>query len=172
MPRQVALLRGINVGPTTRVAMADLRSAFSELGFTDVKTYVNSGNVAFSGRQASLAKVEKAIAAVAGWDVPVVLRTQDDLADVLQTNPLGDVATNASRHLVLFADAKIDAKKASDLDAGELAPEAFAIHGREAYLWLPNGVQRSPLAKAFNEKRFGVRLTGRNFRTVERLASL
>lgn len=172
MPRQVALLRGVNVGPTTKVGMAPLREVFAELGFTDVKTYVNSGNVAFSGRTASLAKVEKAIAAMCGWDVPVVLRTQDELAAVLEANPLAEVATNASRYLVLFADAKIDAQKAADLDPGELAPETFAIGHREAYLWLPNGVQRSPLAKAFNEKRFGVRLTARNFRTVERLVSL
>lgn len=172
MPRQVALLRGVNVGPTTKVAMAGLREVFAELGFTDVKTYVNSGNVVFSGRRASLAKVEKAIAALAGWDVPVVLRTQDELAAVLEADPLGDVANNASRYLVLFADAQIDAAKAAGLDADALAPEAFAIHGREAYLWLPNGVQSSPLAKAFNEKRFGVRLTGRNFRTVEKLAAL
>src|SRR3954468_11630395 len=115
MPRQVALLRGVNVGPTTKVAMAALREAFSELGFTEIKTYVNSGNVVFNGRKASLAKVEKAIAAVAGWEVPVVLRTQDELADVLAANPLGDVANNASRYLVLFGDGEVDAKKASDL---------------------------------------------------------
>jgi uncharacterized protein (DUF1697 family) len=72
----------------------------------------------------------------------------------------------------MFADAEIDATKAADLDPEALSPEAFAIHGREAYLWLPNGVQRSPLARAITEKRFGVRLTGRNFRTVEKLASL
>jgi uncharacterized protein (DUF1697 family) len=172
MPRQIALLRGVNVGPTTKVGMAPLRDVFTELGHTDVKTYVNSGNVVFSGRKASAAKIEKAIAAMCGWDVPVVLRTQDELADVLEANPLGEVANNASRYLVLFADAPIDAAKASDLDPEDLTPEAFAIRGREAYLWLPNGVQRSPLAKAMNEKRFGVRLTGRNFRTVEKLASL
>jgi uncharacterized protein (DUF1697 family) len=172
MPRQIALLRGVNVGPTTKVGMAPLREVFEQLGFTDVKTYVNSGNVAFSGRKASVAKIEQAIAAMCGWDVPVVLRTQDELAAVLQANPLGAIATNLSRYLVLFADAPIDAGKAADLDPAALAPEAFAIHGREAYLWLPNGVQRSPLTKAMNEKRFGVRLTGRNFRTVEKLASL
>jgi len=172
MPRQVALLRGVNVGPTTKVAMADLRACFAELGFSEIKTYVNSGNVVFSGRKASPAKVEKAIAAVAGWDVPVVLRTQAELSAVLEANPLGDVASNASRYLVSFADARIDAAKAADLDPDALAPEAFAIRGREAYLWLPNGVQRSPLAKAINEKRFGVRLTARNWRTVEKLTAL
>jgi len=172
MPRQVALLRGVNVGPTTKVAMADLREAFSGLGFTEIKTYVNSGNVVFNGRRASLAKVEKAIAAVAGWDVPVVLRTQDELAEILQANPLAKVANNASRYLVLFGDGAVDASKAADLDPQDLEPEAFAIRGREAYLWLPNGVQSSPLAKAMNEKRFGVRLTGRNWRTVEKLSAL
>jgi uncharacterized protein (DUF1697 family) len=172
MPRQIALLRGVNVGPTTKVGMAPLREVFAELGFTDIKTYVNSGNVVFDGRKASVAKVERAIAAEFGWEVPVVLRTQAELGAVLEHDPLSDVATNASRYLVLFADAEVDARKAADLDADDLAPEAFAIHGREAYLWLPNGVQSSPLAKAMNEKRFGVRLTGRNFRTVEKLASL
>jgi uncharacterized protein (DUF1697 family) len=172
MPRQVALLRGVNVGPTTKVGMAPLREVFAELGFTDVKTYVNSGNVVFDGRKASVAKVEAAIAAMCGWDVPVVLRTQAELGAVLERDPLGEVANNASRYLVLFADGTVDPAKAADLDPDALAPEAFAIHGREAYLWLPNGVQRSPLAKAIDEKRFGVRLTGRNFRTVEKLASL
>jgi uncharacterized protein (DUF1697 family) len=172
MPRQVALLRGVNVGPTTKVGMAPLREVFAGLGFTDIKTYVNSGNVAFSGRKASVTKVEKAIAAMCGWEVPVVLRTQAELGEVLNANPLGAVASNASRYLVLFGDQAIDAKKAADLDPEALAPEAFAIRGREAYLWLPNGVQSSPLAKAMTEKRFGVRLTGRNFRTVEKLASL
>lgn len=172
MPRQVALLRGVNVGPTTRVGMAPLREVFAELGFTDIKTYVNSGNVVFSGRKASLPKVEQAIAAMCGWEVPVVLRTQDELAAVLATNPLGEIATNASRYLALFGDADVDASKAADLDPDALAPEAFAIHGREAYLWLPNGVQSSPLAKAMTEKRFGIRLTGRNWRTIEKLAAL
>lgn len=172
MPRQIALLRGVNVGPTTRVGMAPLREVFAGLGFTDIKTYVNSGNVVFDGSKASVAKVEAAIAAEFGFDVPVVLRTQAEMADVLAANPLDDVASNASRYLVLFGDKPLDPARAEDLDADALAPEVFAIRGREAYLWLPNGVQNSKLAKAMSEKRFGVRLTGRNFRTVEKLAAL
>jgi uncharacterized protein (DUF1697 family) len=172
MPRQVALLRGVNVGPTTRVGMAALREVFAGLGFTEIKTYVNSGNVVFDGRAASLAKVERAIADAVGWEVPVVLRTQAELRDVLAANPLGEVASNASRHLVMFADGAVDPARADDLDPAALEPEAFAIRGREAYLWLPNGVQNSKLARAMTEKRFGVRLTGRNWRTVQKLADL
>jgi uncharacterized protein (DUF1697 family) len=172
MPRQIALLRGVNVGPTTKVGMAPLREVFASLGFTDIKTYVNSGNVVFSGRKASVAKVEQAIAAEFGFDVPVVLRTRDDLADVVAANPLAETAGNASRYLVLFADGKIDPERAEDIDAEALAPEVFAIRGREAYLWLPGGIHKSKLARAMSEKRFGVRLTGRNWRTVEKLLAL
>jgi uncharacterized protein (DUF1697 family) len=172
MPRQIALLRGVNVGPTTKVGMAPLREIFAALGFTDVKTYVNSGNVVFSGRTASVAKIEKAIAAEFGFDVPVVLRTRDELADVVAANPLAGTADNLSRYLVMFGDGAIDPRRAADVDPVALAPEAFAIRGREAYLWLPNGVQNSKLTRAMTEKRFGVRLTGRNWRTVEKLLAL
>jgi uncharacterized protein (DUF1697 family) len=172
VPRQIALLRGVNVGPTTKVGMAPLREVFAGLGFTEIKTYVNSGNVVFDGKKASVAKLEAAIAEEFGFDVPVVLRTQAEMAEVLAADPLGDVASNASRYLVLFGDKKLDPKRAEDLDADALAPEAFAIRGREAYLWLPGGTQKSKLAKAMSEKRFGVRLTGRNFRTVEKLTAL
>jgi uncharacterized protein (DUF1697 family) len=172
MPRQIALLRGVNVGPTTKVGMAPLREVFADLGFDAIKTYVNSGNVVFSGRKASAAKIEKAIAAEFGFDVPVVLRTRDEIAAVVEANPLADVADNAARYLVLFGDGKVDPKKAADLDADGFKPERFAIQGREAYLWLPGGVQNSKLARALNEKRFGVRLTGRNWRTVEKLLAL
>ncbi len=172
MPRQVALLRGVNVGPTTKVGMAPLREVFARLGFTEVKTYVNSGNVVFDGRKASVAKVEAAIAEELGWEVPVVLRTQDELRAVVEANPLGEVATNAARYLVLFADGDVDPAKAADLDPEAYAPEAFALADREVHLWLPDGLPKSRLGKVMSEKRFGVRLTGRNWRTVGKLAEL
>jgi uncharacterized protein (DUF1697 family) len=172
MARQIALLRGVNVGPTTRVGMAPLREVFAELGFSEIKTYVNSGNVVFSGQRASAARIEAAIAKEFGLDVPVVLRTRDEIADVVAANPLAEVADNAARHLVLFGDGEIDPERAADLDPEALKPEVFAIRGREAYLWLPGGMQSSKLARAMSEKRFGVRLTGRNWRTVEKLLAL
>ena len=170
MPRQIALLRGINVGPANRVAMAALREVFGELGFTDVKTYVNSGNVAFSGKRARLTTVEEAIAERFGFEVPVVLRTQEDVAATAAADPLGDVATNPARYMVLFADAEIDPARAEDVPCGD--GERYLVAGREAFLWLPDGVQSSPLARGMSEKRLGVRLTARNFRTGRRLVEL
>jgi uncharacterized protein (DUF1697 family) len=170
MARQIALLRGVNVG-AKKVAMARLRELFAELGYADVKTYVNSGNVVFSGRRADVRKIEAAIAAEFGFDVAVVVRTRDEIAAVVAANPLAAIATNASRYLVLFSGGgAIDASKAEDVAPGK--GEAYEIVGSEAYLWLPDGIHASPLAKAFNEKRLGVTLTGRNWRTVEKLLAL
>jgi uncharacterized protein (DUF1697 family) len=172
MPRQVALLRGINVGGSKKVAMATLREVFAGLGLSEIKTYVNSGNVVFSGRKASVVKLERAIADEFGFEVPVVIRTRDEIADVVAANPLQAVATNPARYLVLFADREIDPERTSHLDLDALAPEVFALRGREAYLWLPNGVQSSKLVRGTSDKRLGVMVTGRNWRTVEQLLAL
>ena len=173
MARQIALLRGINVGPSTKVGMAPLRDVFAELGFDEIKTYINSGNVVFSGRKASAAKLEQAIAKAFGFDIPVVLRTRDELAAVVAEDPLGKVASNPARYLVLFSGGgEIDAKRVADVDRDALKPEVFAIRGGEAYAWLPGGVQRSKLLKQVSEKRLGVTLTARNWRTVEKLLAL
>src|SRR4051812_5635221 len=131
MPRQIALLRGVNVGPTTKVGMAPLRELFAELGHADIKTYVNSGNVVFSGRKASPAKLERAVSEAFGFSIPVVVRTRDEIAAVVASDPLAGVATNLSRYLVLFSGGgAIDAAKAEGVEPG--AGEQFAIAGSEA----------------------------------------
>jgi uncharacterized protein (DUF1697 family) len=171
MARQVALLRGINVGGSKQVAMATLRGLFEGLGYDDVKTYVNSGNVVFSGPKATAKKIERAVEDAFGFDVAVVLRSRDELAAVVAANPFAGVADNPSRYLVLFSGGgRIDAARAEGAQGG--AGERFAIVGAEAYLWLPGGFQKSPLLKAITEKRLGVTLTGRNWRTVEKLLAM
>jgi uncharacterized protein (DUF1697 family) len=168
MPRQIALLRGINVGGNKRVEMARLRALMEELGHRDVRTYVNSGNVVFSGRPRSERQLEAALAETFGFDVPVVLRSRDELADIVRANPLREIATDPAKHLVVFCAA--DA--ATDLDPADFAPETFRVRGREVYLWAPGGIGTSPLAKALANKSLGDKSTARNWRTVEKLLEL
>jgi uncharacterized protein (DUF1697 family) len=170
MVRQIALLRGINVGGNKKVAMAALREVFAGLGYTNVKTYVNSGNVVFSGRKATPAKLEQAIEAEFGFGVAVVLRTRDEIAQVLADDPFGDLVDNPSRCFVLFADRELDPRKVEGLEAGP--GERIAIRSREIHLWLPEGVQGSKLLKAVTEKRVGATLTSRNWRTVGKLLEI
>jgi len=168
MPRQIALLRGVNVGGNKKVPMARLRALLEELGYRDVRTYVNSGNVVFSGPRRAAKQLEAALAKTFGFDVPVVLRTRDELAAVLQANPLRKVATDSAKHLVVFCSEKAS----TDLDAKDFAPETFVVRGREVYLWLPGGIGTSPLAKVLANKPLGSGSTARNWRTVEKLLEL
>jgi uncharacterized protein (DUF1697 family) len=148
--------------------MARLRALMEELGHRDVRTYVNSGNVVFSGRRRSERQLEAALAETFGFDVPVVLRSRDELADIVRANPLREIATDPAKHLVVFCAA--DA--ATDLDPADFAPETFRVRGREVYLWAPGGIGTSPLAKALANKSLGDKSTARNWRTVEKLLEL
>ena len=168
MPRQIALLRGVNVGGNKRVEMARLRDLMEELGYRDVRTYVNSGNVVFSGPRRSEQHLKTAIAKAFGFEVPVVLRSREELADVVAANPLRDVATDPAKHLVVFCAAKAS----TDLDPADFAPETFVVRGREVYLWAPGGIGTSPLAKLLAAKSLGDKSTARNWRTVEKLLEL
>ncbi|HEY6075407.1 MAG TPA: DUF1697 domain-containing protein, partial [Gaiella sp.] len=88
--RVVALLRGINIGPNKRIAMADLRAIVGSLGHTDVETYLQSGNVVFTPRRRAkdlAASLSNAIREATGHDVPVVVRTGAELAGVVEANP-------------------------------------------------------------------------------------
>jgi uncharacterized protein (DUF1697 family) len=176
MARQIALLRGINVGGTKKVPMAQLRELMAELGYTDVTTYVQSGNVVFTGPDAAPATVERAleqaIATAFGFDVAVVVRTRDELADVVAANPLADLAEDPAKYLVLFLSGRLDPARLADLDPADFAPEAFVLGEREIYLWNPEGVGVSAIVKALTPKRLGLTATGRNWRTVEKLLAL
>jgi uncharacterized protein (DUF1697 family) len=168
VPRQIALLRGVNVGGNKRVEMARLRALLEELGYRDVRTYVNSGNVVFSGPRRSEKQLEAAIAKAFGFEVPVVLRSRDELAAVVQANPLRDIATDPAKHLVIFCGAEAS----TDLDPADFAPDTFRIIGREVYLWAQDGISKSELAKVLATKSLGDKSTARNWRTVEKLLEL
>ena len=174
--RTIALLRGINVGGNKRVPMADLRALMERLGFSDVTTYVQSGNVVFSGPSRSARTVAKEIEAGIveqfGFEALITIRTRDELAAVVAANPLKDVATEPKRHHVVFLSAAPDPAVVAEIDAAAHEPERFALIGRELYVWTPEGVTDSSLFKALSEKRLGVRATARNWRTVEKLLEL
>jgi uncharacterized protein (DUF1697 family) len=176
MTRHIALLRGINVGGHKKVPMADLRRALEEAGFEDVKTYVQSGNVALTAKEKSPGKVgkavEKAIEDAFGFDVAVVVRSRDEIAALVEEDPLGDVATNPKYRVVVFLAEKLDRKRVADVDPAEFAPEAFTLRDYEIVMWAPDGQRDSKLVKTLTEKRTGVVGTARNWRTVEKLLDL
>ena len=173
MPTHIALLRGINIGPAKRVAMADLRALCEKLGYEDVRTYVNSGNVVLTGK-GSPRKVEReleeAIAAELGVEVPVVVRTRDELADVVERNPFPEADAEPKRMQVSFLSGKPDAAFVRKLEEQDFSPERFVASGREIYAWHPDGLQRSKLGATLVDKRLGA--TARNWNTVTKLLAM
>ncbi|MBB5953775.1 uncharacterized protein (DUF1697 family) [Saccharothrix tamanrassetensis] len=174
MTRYVALMRGINIGGNTSLPMADLRRVFDNLGHQDVRTYIQSGNVVFgadsSDEDAVLAGIRRGLSADLGRDLPVVLRSAEDLDAVIDGNPFPGQA-DFTKLLVTFLDAdpgdKQDALASPKGETGVLKQV-----GREVYVHVPDGYGRSKLTNAFVEKKTGVAGTTRNWKTVLKLREL
>jgi uncharacterized protein (DUF1697 family) len=176
MTTYVALLRGINVGGRTKVGMDDLRRLFVALGHADVKSYVQSGNVLFSGpveESSRLADdIQRRIARDLGVTVTVLLRTRDDLAYVVANNPFLSRETDLAKlHVTFLADAP-DHERVARLDTPSGGPDEFSLAGREVYLHCPRGYGRTKLNNAYLERRLGVAATTRNWNTVTKLCDL
>jgi uncharacterized protein (DUF1697 family) len=175
MTRYVALLRGINVGGRTRVAMADLRRLAVDLGHAKVETYLQSGNLLFSSaaEPAGLAgELERRLADDLGVSVTILLRTGEELAQVVAGNPfLGGSADPAKLHVTFLAEAP-DRARAAALVAPAGQPDQLSLVGTEVYLYCPDGYGRTKLNNAFLERRLGVAATTRNWKTAGRLRDL
>jgi uncharacterized protein (DUF1697 family) len=167
----VGLVRGINVGPTTKVPKAELVAAFEDAGFTSVKTFLASGNIVFdAARSPGITErkaVEKGIAERTGVPARVLLLTEDEFRRVAAANPLLDDGDDFSKLMVTFLDAEVPQDLAQP-DAAAIAPELVRFGKRAIYQWCPLGVSASKLKPAF-WKQAGEIATGRNWRTVLRL---
>jgi uncharacterized protein (DUF1697 family) len=173
--RQIVLLRGINLGPRNRIPMAALREALSGAGFDEVRTYLQSGNVVLRSeiREARLAaEFEKLIAQRFGLGIAVVVRTREELADVVQCNPLKKVADNPKRYQVSFLAQELDPVAVEGLCALATDGERLVAVGRELYAWHPEGVARSKLWNRLAGSGLGTAATARNWTTVSKLLEL
>lgn len=168
----IALIRGINLGSHAKVDMARLREVFTDLGHENVRTYLRSGNVVFSAADSSTiaADIQRAIATELDVDTPVVLRTAQDLADIMARNPfLGNELR--TMHVTLLA-AQPDAEKVAALTSPKGETAEFAVLDREVYLYCPDGYGRMKLTNAFLERRLGVSATTRNWNTITNLNAM
>ena len=175
MEKQIALIRGINVGRAKRVAMADLRVLIEDLGYSDVRTLLNSGNAVFTSPGVAAAntarRIAEALATRLGVSARVMTLTAEELATIVAGNPLGEVADDHSHLLVAVLGDPADRAKLEPLVKQDWAPEAIAIGLRVAYLWCPGGVLESRLAEAVN-RLLGDAVTTRNWATVLKLYTL
>jgi uncharacterized protein (DUF1697 family) len=153
--------------------MPRLREVLADRGYATVRTLLASGNVVLDSDlpEAELAlDLTAAIAEEFGLDVPVVVRSGQELAAVLAEDPFGDVATDPSRYSVTFLPAAPGPDRVAALPPAEAGQ--YTVRGRELYLWLPDGMAVSPMAKWPWDRLLGVAGTNRNWNTVVKLAEL
>ena len=172
MAECIALLRGINVGRAKRIAMADLRRLFVDLGHENVRTVLNSGNVLFQAARPNifaLARgIEHAIAGRCGFSVPVAVMTATNLGAIIRDNPLLHLAHDPARHLVAFVAHPRSLVPLCPLMRESWSPDAIAVGPRAAYLWCAAGVLESKVLQAL-ARRAGETVTTRNWSTVLKL---
>ena len=175
MARLIALLRAVNVGGR-KLPMAELRVLCGELGWTDVETYIQSGNLVFQApgeAQEIERKLEEAIKVRFGMDVPVMVRTASQWAAYVAANPFPKAAEDEPNRLQLLVS-----KQSPKSDAAErlmdraLAGEAVKAAGGALWFHFPEGIGNSKLVPTLIDKIAGSPSTSRNWRTVLKLLEM
>jgi len=174
--RYIALLRGINVGGNTMIKMSELKAAFENLGFENVVSYVNSGNLAFDTKKTAesklASKIEQAVEKIIDKQVLVMVRERSSINGVLEHNPFeGEYETHKQMH-VLFLKDPVPRDKQKEILSLATDHERIAIRGREIYALLLGGMAESLLGRGLLEKKLKMPMTARNWRTVEKLSTL
>src|ERR1700733_1951404 len=171
----VALLRGINVGGKNVLPMKDLSGMFSDAGCSNVRTYIQSGNVIFE-TPGDAAKVARAITAriekKLGYRTPIIVRTLEQLAATIRGNPFLKAGAIEKTLYVYFLAESPNARAIAGLDPARSAPDAFHVRGQEIYLHLPNGMGNSKLTNAYFDSKLSTICTARNWAPVLKLAAM
>ena len=176
MAAHIALLKGVNVGGR-KVLMAELRAMMADLGFADVQTLLQSGNLVFTGgtrNGAALeAFLEEATAERFGIRTDYFVRTSEEWRATIAANPYAEEAERDAAHLLVMALKRPpEASAVEDLRAAITGSEYFQVVGREAFIVFPDGIGESRLITTVIDRKLGVRGTGRNWNTVLKLAAL
>lgn len=170
----IAMLRGINVGRTARIKMTGLVSVFESIGFKNVRTYVQSGNVIcrYSGNDiANLIKtIEAKLKSEFHQDINIIVRTAVDLQRVIARNPfIQEPDLDTGILYVTFLSGTPAESSLAQFKQFQVGPDRFIIIDREIYLYCPNGYGRTRLSNDFFERKLHITATTRNWKTVTTL---
>jgi uncharacterized protein (DUF1697 family) len=173
----VSLLRGVNVGGHRKVRMAELTALYASLGFSNVRSYLQSGNLVFESQESDrarlIAMLETEIENRLGYPVTVILRDAGDLQRIYANNPFLTTRSEDPRKFHVMFLAKPPSPTDLDrLTAPENVADEFSVAGLEIYLFYPNGAGRSKLASTFFERNLKVETTTRNWNTITALYNL
>jgi uncharacterized protein (DUF1697 family) len=174
----ISILRGINVSGQKKILMTDLKTLYENLKFKEIKTYIQSGNVIFKSNEKlsdiSLAKkIEDEIFKKYAFRVPVIIRSIDEMQNILSKNPfLKEKNTDVKKLHVTFLSESPDKKNVESIENIDFSPDQFFIRGKEIFLSVPNSYGETKISNNFFEKKLKVKATTRNWNTVNKLVEM
>ena len=177
MTTHIALLRAINLAGHNPVPMADLRDLLTRLGFRDVRSLLQTGNLVFQSDGSPGARLERLLEVEAKkrlrLETDFFVRSGPEWRTVIKRNPFPRAAQSDPAHLVvMFLKDATDANSVRALQAAVTGSEVVRRVGKQLYVVYPDGIGRSRLTNAIIEKKLGTRGTGRNWNTVLKLGAL
>lgn len=169
--KYIALLRGINVGGRNSLPMKELITILEALGLENIQTYIQSGNVVFTGKKQKdlTTKITTAIEKAKGFAPHVLLLSENELKKAVSNNPF-DTSDGKALHFS-FLDRAPSNPDIESLAAVQTKNESFLLEGKVFYLHAPDGIGRSKLASKV-EKAMGVPVTARNWNTIDQLLTM
>lgn len=174
--KYVAFLRGINVGGKNKIKMETLREVFAALGFENVKTYINSGNVIFETRKTDdkklAAKIENAIEKEFALKIKVIVRSINEIENIIEINPFVGQFENDKDVHVFFLDEEMPDEKREMLLSNNSENETYFVQNREIFCLLKVSVLDSLMGKDYIAKKLKVSATARNWRTVNKILEI
>lgn len=178
MQKLISLLRGVNMAGHNKIRMTDLTSLYKKLGFNDVESYIQSGNVVFTNTaNLSVADVggtiEKTILKEFKYEIPVIVRTPDEFRNIIGRNPFHKEKNfDTSKLAVIFLREPPTALQTDKVKNIDYPPDKFMISGREIFIYCPNGFGRTKLYTNFFENKMQVVGTARNWKTINTLLEI
>jgi len=175
METYIAMLRGINVSGQKKIKMADFKTHLQQLNFTDVQTYIQSGNAVFKNKKVTPKVLETRIAEKIlkefGFQVSVIVKSREELTDILKNNTfLKDKDT--SRMYVTFLSEEPSSVNLEKLKGIDHSPEEYVLKETTIYLYSPQGYGRAKMNNNFFENKLKVAATTRNWKTVNKLVAM
>ena len=178
METYISVLRGINVSGQKKILMTDVKAIYEKLGFKDVKTYIQSGNVVFKSEKKlpeteAAQKIEDAIQKKYDFHVPVIIRSLPEIKKVIESNPfLQQKDVDLKKLHVTFLSEIPSEESVKNLENLSFSPDQFIINEKEIYLHIPESYGLTKLSNSFFEKKLKVKATTRNWNTINKLLEM
>lgn len=175
MNRKIAILRGINVGGKRKILMADLKSLCETLGWIDVKTYIQSGNLIFNSSEQNSELENILVSAISekyGFHVPVIVRSPEELQTLIDKNPFYNKEADINQLHVTFLKEKPTVENTKQMETCSYEPDKMVIQDKDVFIFSSGKYHESKLTNNFIEKKLKVDATTRNWKTVLKLIDL